>query len=102
MWPDLMKRETLAKRMDIEPGYVDQLVKRGCIPPPHKVGEALLWSWLEVDSFVRKGKISDQLSEVDPYDAGALNATEVTSARKNGAKPNRTPVLLPNTASGNR
>ena len=102
MWPDLMKRETLAKRMDIEPGYVDQLVKRGCIPGPHKVGEALLWSWMEVDTFIRKGKIGGEPDQVDPYDAGVMNATEATTTRKAGAKPHRASVLLPNAAQGNR
>lgn len=33
MWPDWCKRETLARRLDIEPGAVDQYVKRGVIPP---------------------------------------------------------------------
>lgn len=26
MWPDLMKRETLAKRLDVEPGMIDCLI----------------------------------------------------------------------------
>ena len=67
MWPDYLKRETLAKRMNIEPGYVDQLVKRGVIPPPHKVGEALLFSWVEVDNAIRAGNTVESLNVLDPY-----------------------------------
>lgn len=41
MWPDYCKKETLARRLDLEIGAVDQYVKRGLLPSPHKVGEAL-------------------------------------------------------------
>ena len=43
MWPDYCKKETLARRLDLEIGAVDQYVKRGLLPSPHKVGEALLF-----------------------------------------------------------
>jgi len=45
MWPDYCKKETLARRLDLEIGAVDQYVKRGLLPSPHKVGEALLFCW---------------------------------------------------------
>lgn len=51
MWPDYCKKETLARRLDLEIGAVDQYVKRGLLPSPHKVGEALLFCWQEVDSY---------------------------------------------------
>ena len=41
-WPAWMKRETAACYTDLSPAAIDQYGKRGLLPQPHKVGEALL------------------------------------------------------------
>lgn len=99
MWPDYLKKETLARRLDLEIGAIDQYVKRGLIPSPHKVGEALLFCWAEVDSFLRGGNTAESV-HVDPYDAGARRAAEAAAARRSSPQQGRAPVPLPDEAQG--
>lgn len=77
MWPDYCSRETLAKRLDIKPEAVDQYVKRELIPNPIKLGEALLWRWIDVDAQIagvsNLRHNSDKASE-DPYVKGPKSA----------------------------
>ena len=83
-WPDYCKRETLAKRLDIKPGAIDQYVKRGLLPPPIQVGEALLWRWADVDQFI-SGSVGVTSAEAmaqnddDPYIAAIDNAAPQAS-----------------------
>lgn len=68
MWPDYMKRDTLAARLDLKPGAVEQYVKRGLLPPPTRLGEADLWYWPEVHKWIsRSPDESRQDDEVDPF-----------------------------------
>ncbi len=54
LWPDYMARETLAARLDVEPDYIDQLVKRRLLPPPTVIlGEAPRYRWLDVRNHPR-------------------------------------------------
>jgi len=92
MWPDFMTRETLAKRLDLKPAAVDQYVKRGCLPPARKVGDALLWSWSEVDTFIRTGKAGEVVD--DPYMRG-LDAAKAAASRAHGQKQDRAAVSVP-------
>lgn len=87
MWPDYMKRETLARRLDLAPGAVDQYVKRGLLPMPHKIGEAQLWCWSEVDNWLR-GVTPDVASATssDPYLAGLGNGQK-SGSRSTAARP---------------
>jgi len=99
MWPDYCKKETLARRLDLETGAVDQYVKRGLLPSPHKVGEALLFCWAEVDSYLRGGNTAES-EHVDPYDAGARRAAEAAASRRSGQKQSRAPLSLPDEVPG--
>jgi len=71
-----MRRETLAAYIDLSPGAVDQYVKRGILPRPHKIGEALLWSAEEVDAAIRNGGAPAREQE-DAYDIGSRRAAEI-------------------------
>ena len=51
--PDYVSRETLAYRLDMKVGAIDQLVKRGILPQPRVIGEALRWWWPDVDRRIR-------------------------------------------------
>lgn len=99
-WPDYCKRETLAKRLNLAVGAIDQLVSRGLLPPPVDVGGAKLWRWADVDSFLSARKNPEVVD--DPYSAGARRAAEAASARPNGPKQARAPVLLSAETPGNR
>ena len=99
MWPDYCKKETLARRLDLEIGAVDQYVKRGLLPSPHKVGEALLFCWQEVDSYLRGGNTAES-EHVDPYDAGARRAAEAAASRRPGPKQGRTALSVSDEVQG--
>ena len=84
MWPDYCNRATLAKRLDIKPGAVDQYVKRGLLPPPIQVGEALLWRWTDVDRYISDSAgVTNagamEQNDDDPYIAAIDNAATQTN-----------------------
>jgi predicted DNA-binding transcriptional regulator AlpA len=76
-WPDYLRRETLARRLNLAPGAIDQLVKRGLLPPPLRLGEALLWRWATVDEILTRGQPT---ATDDPYARG-INAVEAPATR---------------------
>ncbi len=74
MWPDYMKRDTLAARLDLKPGAIDQYVKRGLLPPPVRLGDADLWSWEAVNRWInRPGGESQHTDDVVDPIMEALN-----------------------------
>jgi hypothetical protein len=68
--PDYCKRATLAYRLDIAPTAVDQLVKRGLLPEPIRLGECVLWRWADVEARLASGPPPDHAPVVDPYELG--------------------------------
>lgn len=68
-------------------GAIDQLVKRGLLPPPIKIGEASLWRWESVDVFLQ-GQQPNALgiNISDPYLTGAMQSREASSSRKAGTQ----------------
>ncbi len=99
VWPDFCKKETLAKRLDLPVGAIDQLVKRGILPQPVAVGEALLWHWDDVKTRLVAGRPSavETAPVEDPFAAGARRVAEIEAAAARGQSPkqNRQTVLLP-------
>ena len=87
--PDYCDKETLAYRLSVKPGAVDQLVKRGIIPPPTFVGDAMRWRWVTVEAAIegaRRGMDSARPSGNDDGDdpllAGARRAAQAANARQ--------------------
>lgn len=99
MWPDYLKKETLARRLDLEIGAVDQYVKRGLLPSPHKVGEALLFCWAEVDSYLRGGNTAESEHD-DPYLAGLRRGPKTSPVRRRGQEQGRPSVPVPDEIQG--
>ena len=66
--PDYLSKESLAHRLDMKVGAIDQLVKRGILPPPHQIGEALRWWWPEVDRRIRADDLQDTSTASDAED----------------------------------
>jgi hypothetical protein len=100
LWPDYMKRETLAKRLDLAPGAIDQLVKRGLLPGPIQIGEARLWCWDDVQArLATRGVLVEAPS--DPYDAGARRVSEIAPTRRDGPQQHGTAVPVPAQTSRN-
>ena len=77
-WPDYCRRETLAKRLDVAAGAIDQMVRRGLLPPPVMIDGAPRWRWQDVDAMMAEGKVADA---PDPYIAGIHNAAQAPAAR---------------------
>lgn len=96
-WPDYMKRETLAKRMDLAEGAIDQLVKRGVLPPPVAIGDALRWRWVEVDAAIARGKVAEEIVD-DPYLRG-LRGQSPAPTRRHGPQQDRSAVSVPATGA---
>lgn len=83
--PDFVSRETLAYRLDLAPAAVDQYVKRGLLPAPIQIGEALRWRWSDVEARygAAKGVTADApAATVDPYTAGVTHAAEEAAAAR--------------------
>jgi hypothetical protein len=66
--PDYVSRETLAYRLDMKVGAIDQLVKRGILPQPRVIGEALRWWWPEVDRRIRDDGLQTSSTARDARD----------------------------------
>lgn len=80
MWPDFLSKERLACRLDLTVGAVEQYVKRGLLPAPVKIGDALRWDWAEVCSKIRATEIQPTgHANTDPYDVGARGAGKASS-----------------------
>ena len=80
-WPDYCTRETLAARLEVAPAYIDQLEKRGLLPPPVAIGEAKRWRWSDVEIYISQLDDGAHAStdREDPYFAGIeRGATEET------------------------
>lgn len=91
--PDYCDRETLAYRLSLRPGAIDQLVSRGVIPAPTMIADALRWKWATVEAAldgVRRGMDSagsrgDDEGD-DPFISGARRAAEAATPRSRGHK----------------
>lgn len=97
-WPDYCKKETLAKRLNLAVGAIDQLVQRGILPEPMRIGDALLWRWEDVDNRLKQPHTAEP-ETVDPYLSG-VSRVETAAPRQRSTKPRAT-VLLPDPASRN-
>lgn len=64
--PDYCDRATLAYRLGVEHGCIDQMVRRGEIPPPVAYSGAERWRWIDVDEWLRR------LQTIPGFGLGAL------------------------------
>ena len=62
--PDYCKKETPARRLDLEIGAADQYVKRG-LPVTSQSWGSFVFCWQEVDSYLRGGNTAES-EHVDP------------------------------------
>lgn len=76
-WPGWMSRQTVAAYTDLSLAAVDQYVKRGLLPRPHKIGEALRWSIEEIDVAILQSNVATTPDGEDPYDAGSDLAAQI-------------------------
>lgn len=89
--PAYLDRDGLARELSLKPGTVDQLVKRGLLPAPVMIGEALRWRWEDVDGWITRTRAagSDRYDgAADPYMAGVQRAAPATPLRRAANEPN--------------
>ncbi|MEL7047598.1 MAG: hypothetical protein AAFO75_01320 [Pseudomonadota bacterium] len=64
-WPDLMRKETLAARIDVSVKDIDIFVQQGILPPPICLGEMERWSWNKVNKRLQSTGMSEVITD-DP------------------------------------
>lgn len=104
-WPDYCSKTTLAKRLDLAVGAIEQYVRRGLLPRPVRIGEAERWDWRVVDSMLQSRDSNaypmQNTGSEDPYLMGARRAHETASSREDGPQQDRPPVSVSDAASRN-
>jgi predicted DNA-binding transcriptional regulator AlpA len=72
--PSYMSRKELAWELSSSESTVDELVRRGVIPPPIKLTPGCVrWCWPAVHERLACANVSSD--DDDPYMTGAINAT---------------------------
>jgi predicted DNA-binding transcriptional regulator AlpA len=72
--PSYMSRKELAWELSSSESTVDELVRRGVIPPPIKLTPGCVrWCWPAVQERLASANVS--ADDGDPYMTGAINAT---------------------------
>lgn len=66
-------RKTMARLFDCAENTIDEMVRRGVIPPPLKLGGCVRWDWADVRAHIANRKTA---AGSDPYSAGARHATQ--------------------------
>lgn len=93
--PDYCDAETLAYRLSVAVGCVDQMVRRGEIPAPYEYSGAVRWKWAEVEQCVARLRTASgtvSMDGSDPITRGIDNAplpsrlSAVTRASRNLAR----------------
>ncbi len=85
LWPPYQSIETLSAALDMKVEYVQQLVRRGILPPPIIIAETERYDFALVTERLTKlrlGVSHADIEQVDPY-LRALNGTpaEIATAR---------------------
>lgn len=63
--PSYVSRARLAVELDIGESTVDDYVRRGVLPRPVRIGGAVRWSWMQVQTLLEADASSGVT--VDPY-----------------------------------
>jgi predicted DNA-binding transcriptional regulator AlpA len=81
--PAYLSRSTLARELDVAESTVDEMVKRGVLPPPIRLSAGCVrWEWKEVETALGSLKGKANPAEADPYLTGVKNVTEITRERQ--------------------
>jgi len=78
--PAYLSRVTLAAELDCAESTVDELVKRGVLPPPIRLSTGCVrWCWVEVVTALTsiKDVASAGKESTDPYIEGVQNVTHI-------------------------
>ena len=82
--PSFMSRAELAWELSISQSTVDELVRRGVIPPATKLTPGCVrWSWTAVETAL--ASLAGTTDDSDPFMAGARNAIKATTEGRRGS-----------------
>ena len=102
-----LSRKSLADKLDLAEGAIDQLVKRGILPEPLTIGEAKRWRWDDVDAQLRgmvAGVSQATDEQQDPYLAGVAHVAvaQAAAARVHRSQPSGQILHIPASPSRDR
>jgi len=79
--PSFMSRKELAWELSVSESTVDELVRRGVIPPPARLTPGCVrWSWTAVESAL--ANLTAAKDDSDPFMTGARNAIKASEGRR--------------------
>ena len=82
--PSFMSRAELAWELSVSQSTVDELVRRGVIPPAVKLTPGCVrWSWAAVENAL--AVFGGTTDDGDPFMAGARNAIKATTEVRRGS-----------------
>jgi predicted DNA-binding transcriptional regulator AlpA len=82
--PSFMSRKELAWELSVSESTVDELVRRGVIPPATKLTPGCVrWSWVAVESAL--ASLAGTPDDGDPFMVGARNAIKATTESRRGS-----------------
>lgn len=82
--PSFMSRKELAWELSVSESTVDELVRRGVIPPSAKLTPGCVrWSWTAVETAL--ASLTGTADDGDPFMQGARNAIKATSEGRRGS-----------------
>jgi predicted DNA-binding transcriptional regulator AlpA len=82
--PSFMSRKELAWELCISESTVDELVRRGVIPPAVKLTPGCVrWSWIAVD--IALASLAPTADHDDPFMVGAKNAIKTATEGRRGS-----------------
>jgi predicted DNA-binding transcriptional regulator AlpA len=80
---DYPSRATMARRLDCSESTIDELVKRGTIPPPIKFSSGMVrWDWAAVQAAISGLKVGASTVITDPFVAGLQNVAQEKSGTR--------------------
>jgi predicted DNA-binding transcriptional regulator AlpA len=82
--PSFMSRKELAWELSVSESTLDELVRRGVIPPPVKLTPGCVrWSWIAVESAL--AVFGGSSEHDDPFMVGARNAIKAANEGRRGS-----------------
>ena len=78
----LLSRAKLARALDVSESTVDELVRRGVMPRPIKLGGCVRWSLSMVEEAIASLSGTSDNTAADPYMAGVNDAAKAIEGRR--------------------
>jgi predicted DNA-binding transcriptional regulator AlpA len=84
--PAFPSKSRLAAELDMAESTVDEMVKRGVLPPPIRLSTGCVrWRWADIESALASLNNGRATEKADPYAAGADNVTKIAEGCRDTA-----------------